>query len=596
MKATTVTAVLTLVQVVCAEMYLDNVDTFDDVSVHLDSQTCICSFFFEIENDEVSQERSEASCNSDCSGNSMKEIVLTNYNNGDTFTFHMSVTNGEASMSSIVYQRQITPGDAKEGFFEGDIKLNAEQIKLLKESEIIDSEPDDDATIEPSGNLEPSGNAIIGTDYRWPSKTVRFQLHGYLDNNEKNLVRTTLRNLQSRLDNCIRFVETNSGNRIVVKNNLGGCYSMVGYQGQPTQDLSLQRGGCMHKGVIEHEFLHAIGLYHHQSRSDRDSYVKIIWNNIPTDKRHNFKKYSSKIINHYNLPYDYRSLMHYGGKDFGGGRMTIQTLDSRYQNVIGQRQGISDTDVAMVKKMYGCGSNPVVTTVRPVTTVKPYVCNEDKYDICPDFKASGHCTSGNAKVDAWMEENCYKSCKGCLEGFGGPDDWKFCKSQVCNEGQGDCDSDDECAGSLVCGEDNCRKYNPLAEKTADCCTKAGGGGGCPYTDNNQDCPGWAKAGYCDKGSDYAEYMEKNCAKSCKCSEYNCQEVGVNYQNRVRATVFQNVSSWEDCQKKCAQKSKCSAWVWNNSGAGVYKYRCAVMEGYGKRAADVNTVAGPKICP
>ena len=42
-----------------------------------------------------------------------------------------------------------------------------------------------------------------------------------------------------------------------------------------------------------------------QSRSDRDSYVKIIMPNIPEKKQPNFKKYSSKIINHFNLPYDF---------------------------------------------------------------------------------------------------------------------------------------------------------------------------------------------------------------------------------------------------------------------------------------------------
>ena len=45
--------------------------------------------------------------------------------------------------------------------------------------------------------------------------------------------------------------------------------------------------------------------FRNQSRSDRDSYVKIIWENIPDDKEGAFKKYSSTVINHFNLRYDF---------------------------------------------------------------------------------------------------------------------------------------------------------------------------------------------------------------------------------------------------------------------------------------------------
>jgi len=539
----------------------------------------------------------------ECTGKTKRKIVLIDYETGHKFTLKITVEEGEVTKMSLPkYEELIAPGSPELGFFEGDMKLNADQIALLKKTEIhdpayaTDNKPkntEEEIVIQSPNNEEPSGNAVIGTHYRWPQRRVTYQLHNYLDNKEKNLVRTTLRGLQAKLDNCLQFVETSSGKRIYVKNNLGGCYSMVGFQDQPTQDLSLQRGGCMSAGIIEHEFLHAIGLFHHQSRSDRDNYVRIIWEHIPTDKRHNFKKYTTEMINHYNLPYDYRSIMHYGGKDFGAGRMTIQTLDSRYQNIIGQRKGVSDTDIAMVKKMYGC--NAPATTAKPATTtVAPYVCTQDKFDICPDFKASGHCTSGNANVDEWMKKNCYKSCEGCLEGFGGPDDWKFCQDTPCSEGQGDCDNDDECAGSLVCGKDNCRTFSNYAEATADCCMVSEGGGGCAFTDNNENCAEWAKAGYCTN-ADYQEYMNTNCGKSCKCSTYNCQEVGINYQARVDSQVFTDVTSWDACRQLCAGNAACNHWVWNNSGAGTYKHRCAIMRSYGNKAADVNTVAGPKTC-
>lgn len=38
-------------------------------------------------------------------------------------------------------------------------------------------------------------------------------------------------------------------------------------------------------------------------------------------------------------------------------------------------------------------------------------------------------------------------------------------------GEGDCDSDSDCEGSLVCGRDNCKNFWPRANKWADCCIK-----------------------------------------------------------------------------------------------------------------------------
>ena len=94
--------------------------------------------------------------------------------------------------------------------------------------------------------------------------------------------------------------------------------------------------GCYSSPIIEHEFLHTIGIYHtqvnisekrvllellwqfkiilhsNQSRSDRDSYVKIIWSNIPEDKKYNFRKYSETVVNHFNLSYDFE--VRYGNK------------------------------------------------------------------------------------------------------------------------------------------------------------------------------------------------------------------------------------------------------------------------------------------
>lgn len=62
------------------------------------------------------------------------------------------------------------------------------------------------------------------------------------------------------------------------------CSSLLGYIGDK-QVLSLQRYGCINRGIIQHEVLHALGFYHEHTRSDRDQYVRINWKNI--NKRKN---------------------------------------------------------------------------------------------------------------------------------------------------------------------------------------------------------------------------------------------------------------------------------------------------------------------
>lgn len=61
-----------------------------------------------------------------------------------------------------------------------------------------------------------------------------------------------------------------------------------------------------------HEFFHALGAYHEQSRYDRDSHVIINTANIQPGREGNFAKQSVSSMNLYNTDYSYESIMHYG--------------------------------------------------------------------------------------------------------------------------------------------------------------------------------------------------------------------------------------------------------------------------------------------
>ncbi|XP_011705426.1 PREDICTED: high choriolytic enzyme 1-like [Wasmannia auropunctata] len=156
---------------------------------------------------------------------------------------------------------------------------------------------------------------------------------------------------------CIRFVpRTNQYDYIDIRNDNSGCWSYVGRLGG-RQQVNLQTPGCTYYvGIPVHEMNHAVGFWHEQSRDDRDNYVSINWNNIPQNLQHNFNKYNPDQVNSFNVVYDYASVMHYGKYAFARDPNvpTIYTKFPVNDNVLGQRVGLSDSDVTKIRRMYGC--------------------------------------------------------------------------------------------------------------------------------------------------------------------------------------------------------------------------------------------------
>ena len=134
-----------------------------------------------------------------------------------------------------------------------------------------------------------------------------------------------------------------------------GCSSFVGRQSSNSyQKLTLGRG-CLRKGTIIHEFLHALGFYHMQSTYNRDEHIKILFDNISHRARFNFDKYQSTDVTLFGTSYDLDSVMHYGKKYFSkNGKNTIETVNPLDINRIGQREGMSYGDIERLNKMYKC--------------------------------------------------------------------------------------------------------------------------------------------------------------------------------------------------------------------------------------------------
>ncbi|KJH45012.1 astacin [Dictyocaulus viviparus] len=136
--------------------------------------------------------------------------------------------------------------------------------------------------------------------------------------------------------------------------------------------------GCIEVQIVQHELLHAIGLWHEHMRYDRDRYIKVLYENIRPGYEDQFQKVPQRISTVYGLPYDYKSVMHYGKSAFAlPGRISMLTLDAKYTNVIGQQLDASPLDYEKVCKIYGCshcngeGENPDGGDETPHPTPKP---------------------------------------------------------------------------------------------------------------------------------------------------------------------------------------------------------------------------------
>uniref|UniRef100_A0A3B3V902 Metalloendopeptidase n=1 Tax=Poecilia latipinna TaxID=48699 RepID=A0A3B3V902_9TELE len=150
---------------------------------------------------------------------------------------------------------------------------------------------------------------------------------------------------------CIRLIPWKPGHRdhIYIESK-DGCWSYVGRQ-NGGQYLSLQKPGCVYNEVVQHEILHALGFNHEQVRSDRDNYVRILFDNIEPNYKFAFEK---KQTNNLGTPYDFTSVMEYRNDAFSkNGKPTIVARCNPNLK-FGNSKKMSANDIIRINKLYEC--------------------------------------------------------------------------------------------------------------------------------------------------------------------------------------------------------------------------------------------------
>ena len=151
-------------------------------------------------------------------------------------------------------------------------------------------------------------------------------------------------------DNWIRFVRDEGS---------GACFSSVGMVGG-MQTVRVDDGCDI--GTLIHEIGHVAGLWHEQSRPDRDNFVVVNDEAIEPRFLAQFAKLSLNTRDFGG--YDYASIMHYGSTAFSlTGSPTITTFPLGIP--IGQRVGLSALDIDGVQRAYGLRPTRFSVTTNP---------------------------------------------------------------------------------------------------------------------------------------------------------------------------------------------------------------------------------------
>lgn len=157
----------------------------------------------------------------------------------------------------------------------------------------------------------------------------------------------------------VDFVPRTSETAYINLINSTGNWSYVGRTGGK-QDIGMYNWSM--KFVIAHELGHALGLWHEQSRPDRDTYITVMYDNIAVANQHNFSKIGSA-----HGAYDFGSVMHYDDYAFStnGQRTIVAKPGYEYgQSLMGNLSKLSDGDKAVMASLYPSGETP--STARPI--------------------------------------------------------------------------------------------------------------------------------------------------------------------------------------------------------------------------------------
>ena len=310
-------------------------------------------------------------CSEDELSNSLTEENESLAYLADEFT-EVAFPSKSGEVSNIYFAGRKLPVEVIEGkyLYQGDIFLPESNITKGPANLILEADEDPATTDKSVGR----------TEYLWPDNTVYYDIDPSLPNQQR--VNDAIAHWES--NTAVKFIRRTSETNYIYFTPGGGCSSYVGMIGG-RQPITLA-DGCSTGNTI-HEIGHAVGLWHEQSRADRDQTITVYFDNIISGREHNFYTYDQSGYDgeEYTAGLDLGSIMMYSSYSFSAnGQPTITRKDGSTYSV--QRSQLSAGDVEGISVMYpGAVTVPEPTEPEPTepepTNPEPEYINGEYYVI-----------------------------------------------------------------------------------------------------------------------------------------------------------------------------------------------------------------------
>lgn len=244
------------------------------------------------------------------------------------------------------------------------------------------------ARATPAG-VHPNSLTVAYSQYLWPKVNgvakVFYVIDAASDPNSDSKIQAAIATFNADFPNLIQWVPWSSAlgpNYVDINLSAadlsGQCEANEGYEAKPAQPMTGSTNCTV--GTILHEMGHVIGLWHEQTRSDRDSYITVNYNNVIKGSWSNFQIATDdeQVLS----PYDYASVMQYIPFAFSrNGGPVIETIPAGMPLAgyagVPSRAGPAGTpaqpvfdysagDKETIARLYGAPPTQVTVTSNPV--------------------------------------------------------------------------------------------------------------------------------------------------------------------------------------------------------------------------------------